>query len=65
MIRPQLKVSQFMVRTDRQALRRILNLKEPAGRLARLRFKLMEFDVEIVYRPGECHNAADAMSGMR
>lgn len=60
MLIPYLEGSHFIVRTDHQALRWILDLKDTIGLLARWRFKLAEFSFEIVLRPRKHYKAADA-----
>lgn len=61
-LKPYLDGSHFKIQTNRQALRWTPDLKESAGRLARWRISLLEFDFEVVHRPGVFHQAADAMS---
>ena len=62
MLRPYVEGTHFVVRTDHQALKWILDLKESTGRLARWRLRLMEFDFEVVHKPGAFHKAPDALS---
>ena len=61
-LRPYLEGSHFKVRTDHSALRWLMTLNDPAGRLMRWRLRLMEFDYEITYRPGRLHQVPDALS---
>ena len=50
------------MRTDHNALRWMMTTNDPQGRLMRRRLRLMEFDYEIVYRPGRVHQFPDALS---
>ena len=50
------------VRTDHVALRWMFTLNDPTGRLMRWRLRLMEFDYEIVCRPGRFHQVPIALS---
>lgn len=49
-------------RTDRHALRWILNFADATGKLARQRLMLFEHDLEITHRAGVKHQAAEALS---
>ena len=51
-----------MVRTDHNALKWMLTQNDPTGRLMRWRLRLMEFDYDIIYRPGRVHQVPDALS---
>lgn len=62
MLRPYLEGTHFVVGTDHQSLRWILDLKECTGRLARWRLRLLEYDLKTVHRPGIHHQAPEAMS---
>ena len=52
----------FTIQTDHQALTWLKNLKNPAGRLARLALTLQGYNFSIEYRPGKSNIAADALS---
>ena len=52
----------FKVLTDHIALKRLHNLKNPTGRLARWALELLEFDYEVVYRKGSSNLVPDALS---
>jgi RNase H-like domain found in reverse transcriptase len=62
LLRPYLERTRFVVRTDHSALQWLLTISEPQGRLARWRIRLSEYDFEVKYKPGRCHQMADAMS---
>ena len=59
---PYLEGSRFTIRTDHGALKWLMNLRDPSGRLARWALRLQEFDFEIQYRPGSRHALADGPS---
>jgi hypothetical protein len=61
-LRLYLERTRFTVRSDQVALRWLLSLKDPSGRLARWRIRLAEFDFEIQYRPGITNSVADGCS---
>ena len=52
----------FTVITDHHALSYLLNLRNPAGRLARMIIALQSFEFEIVHRRGVAHANADLLS---
>jgi len=52
----------FTLETDHNNLRWIMNIKNPQRRLARWITRLTAFDVEFVYRKGECNEVADCAS---
>ena len=61
-LRPYLEGGHFIVRTDHQALRWMMTVSDAAARLMRWRLRLMEFDYEVIYRPGRVHQVPDALS---
>jgi hypothetical protein len=61
-LRPYQERTRFTGRSDQVALRWLLSLKDPSGRLARWRLRLAEFDFEIQYRPGIKNSVADRCS---
>lgn len=60
--RSYLEGHKFTVRTDHFALKYLLRLKDPKGRLARWQSFLMGYDLEIDHRPGRLLTDADAIS---
>ena len=61
-LRPYLESVHFVVRTDHNALRWMMMLNDPTGGLMRWRLRLIEFDYEVMYRPGSVHKVPDALS---
>ena len=61
-LRPYIEGTKFVVRRDHNALRWMMTTNDPQARLMRWRLRLMEFDYEIVYRPGRVHQVPDALS---
>ena len=53
---------QFLVRTDHQALKWLLNMKDPKNRVARWIEVMSEFNFIVQHRAGVKHGNADAMS---
>ncbi len=64
-LRPYLMYERFMVYTDHAALRWLLSIQEPSGRLMRWRLRLAEFDFEVAYKKGTINTQADALSRLR
>ena len=52
----------FTIYSDNSAVTWLYKQKTPMGRIARWIFKLMEYDFEIVYRPGRLNGNADSVS---
>ena len=50
------------VRTDRDALRRLMTISDSTGRLMRWRLRLSQFEFTIKYSPGLVHQVPDALS---
>ena len=61
-LRPYVEGQNLTVRLDHDALRWLLTLMYPSGRLMRWRLRLSEFDFEIHYRPGRVPQVPDALS---
>ncbi len=61
-LRPYIEGTLFSVRTDHNSLNWLISLQDPAGRLARWRILLSEFDYSIDYRHGRVHQVPDALS---
>ena len=61
-LRPYVDGQHFHVRTDHAALKWLLTIKDPTGRLARWGHRLSVFDYEIIHRPGRKHQVPDALS---
>ena len=54
--------SQFEIVTDHMALKWMLSMKNPTGRLARWIIFFQKFDCKIIYRPGKEHGNVDCLS---
>ena len=52
----------FTIITDHIALKWLMNLKDPTGRLARWAIYLEVFDLEIIHRAGRIHSNVDGLS---
>ena len=61
-LRLYLEGSHFVVRTDHNALRWMMTLNDPIGRLMRWRLRFIDFDYEVVYGPGRVHQVPDSLS---
>ena len=60
--RSYLEGESFLAHTDHIALKHLMELKEPKGRLARWQVFLMSYDVKINHKPGRLLTDADALS---
>lgn len=60
--RPYLLGTKFFVFTDHHSLQWLKNHKDDNPRLSRWIYKLMQYEFDVVHRPGSQHNDADAMS---
>lgn len=60
--RPYVYGTKFTVVTDHSALKWLMSVSEPAGRLARWAMSLQCFDFDIQHRRGVKHTNADALS---
>ena len=56
---------QFLVRTDHNSLRWLLNFRNPEGQLARCMEELSQFDMVVKHRLGRTHSNADSLSRIR
>src|SRR4051812_28991612 len=52
----------FQVVTDHTALKSLMKLKDPKGLYARWIMRLQPYDIDLIYKPGNQHGNADAMS---
>ncbi len=52
----------FKLFTDHEALKYVINRKDPHGRIARLMSTFAEYDFDIAYRPGSKNANADYLS---
>ena len=59
---PYLYGRKFTIYTDHNAVRWLMNIREPTGRLARWALLLQQYDFEIVHRSGRSNGNADALS---
>lgn len=60
--RHYIECNEIKVYTDHQALRWLMSLRAPTGRLARWSLKLQQFNLEIVYQSGKQNVVADTLS---
>jgi RNase H-like domain found in reverse transcriptase/Reverse transcriptase (RNA-dependent DNA polymerase)/Ty3 transposon capsid-like protein/Integrase zinc binding domain/Chromo (CHRromatin Organisation MOdifier) domain/gag-polyprotein putative aspartyl protease len=59
---PYLHGERFEVITDHSALKWLMNIEDPTGRLARWSIYLQAYDFEIIHRKGSSHGNVDALS---
>lgn len=52
----------FYVHTDHSALKWLMSVQDPTGRIARWSLLIQQFDFEIIHRPGISNGNADALS---
>lgn len=57
-----LRASKFTAVVDHMALKWLLSLKEPSGRLMRWTMLVQAYDFNVEYKPGRHHGNADALS---
>lgn len=60
--RPYLYGTKFQVITDHSALKWLMTIKDPTGKLARWSIYLQGYDFEIIHRKGEAHLNVDILS---
>lgn len=60
--RPYIDGVKFTVVTDHAALKWLMGLKDPSGRLARWAIRLQAYEMEIVHKPGKHMELPDALS---
>lgn len=60
--RPYIEGYKFLAITDHQALRWLMNIQQPSGRLARWALEIQQHDFDVVYRKGTLNKVADALS---
>lgn len=59
---PYLQGHKFTLYTEHKPSKRILNLADASGRLARWRLRLLEFDFDVKYSKGSQNHIADTLS---
>ena len=64
-LRPYLLYEKFTVHTDHAALRWLLTIEEPSGRLMRWRLRLCEYTFTVKYKKGKANVHGDALSRLR
>ena len=57
-----LQDTKFTIHTDHNALKWLMSLNDPRGRLARWTMLIQQFDFDIVHRPGTANSNADSLS---
>ena len=61
-LRPYLQGEDFIVHSDHAALRWLMDIEEPSGRLMCWRLRLSELDFQVEYKKGKLNTQADALS---
>ncbi len=61
-LRAYLLYETFIVHSDQAALRWLMEIQEPSGRLMRWRLRLSEYDFQVMYKQGHLNTQADALS---
>ena len=61
-LRPYLQGEDFIADSDHTALRWLMDIAEPSGRVMRWRLRLSEFDFQVEYKKGKLNTQADALS---
>ena len=54
--------TKFLIVTDHSALKWLMTINDPTGRLARWSLYLQAYDFEIIHRKGKKHSNVDALS---
>lgn len=62
---PNLGGSRFNVKTDQKALKWLLKMTRPTGKLAWRRLLLLKHDFDVAYRAGAKHHPADVLLGLK
>ena len=60
--RPYVYGRKFVVRTDHDALKHIVNLPDPHGKLSRWQVELANYDMQIIHRKGQKMQHVDCLS---
>eukprot|EP00171_Calliarthron_tuberculosum_P013936 IDg13936t1 len=60
--RPYIQGTKFTIYTDHQALRWLMEITDPSGRLMRWRLRLAEYDFDVWYKKGNINCQGDCMS---
>lgn len=63
--KPYLIGKKFFVVTDHKPLVSLFSHKKPSMKLERIRLDLMEYDFEIIYRPGKLNVCSDSLSRIK
>lgn len=60
--RPYIFLRKFLLVTDNKALIWIMNHKNPASRLMRWKIELLDYEFDIIHKPGASNKVADCLS---